>query len=96
MLHLIFQTTDLEAILNRIDDGDAVVFFGQMLLKGRKGAEFDQTLPVFASTRHLCVLNDDLKLFGIAEDELVEGIDIIDYETLVDLTIKHTQSLSWL
>jgi tRNA 2-thiouridine synthesizing protein B len=42
-----------------------------------------------------CALSDDLKIRGIAADELVKGIDIIDYAELVRLTVHHRLIQSW-
>lgn len=94
MLHLIFQLSE-SAVLDRIDTGDAAVFMGQSVLRTLKRSIWADVLTRAATNRYLCVLGDDLEMFGIGRDDLAEGVDVIDYAALVDLTVKHRLSQSW-
>ena len=40
-------------------------------------------------------MSDALAVRGILEVELIEGIQMIDYEALVTLTVKHSVIQSW-
>lgn len=96
MLHLIFQLSETgAAVLERIDAGDAAVFIGQSALRLLNRGYLADSLAGAAKTRYLCVLGDDLEALGIGCEELVEGVEVIDYAGLVDLTVKHRQSQSW-
>ena len=44
----------------------------------------------------LCVLADDLAARGISADALVKGIEVIDYDEFVALTVKHGVVQSWM
>ncbi|MGD7034176.1 DsrH/TusB family sulfur relay protein [Methylotuvimicrobium buryatense] len=95
MLHLIFQSSEVDAVLERIEAGDAVVFLGSSILRlvGRGGLA--KVLTQSAKSCYLCALSDDLSLFGIDRGDLIDGIRVIEYVEWVELAATHKQSLSW-
>lgn len=95
MLHLIFKPFEWDAVLNRVEAGDAVVFLGGSVTRLLKHGISSEILAQAAKNVYLCVLADDLVLFGIDPFDLVEGIEPIDYSGWVDLTVRHRQCLSW-
>ena len=95
MLHLIFQSPVDLAILERIDSGDDVVFLENAVLRILKNGCLSETLMHLLTQNRLCVLADDIEVRGIAADELVYGIDVIDYSELVRLTVKNPVIQSW-
>ena len=42
------------------------------------------------------VLGPDLNARGIAQDKLIDGIKVVDYDGFVDLVEKHGSSQAWL
>jgi tRNA 2-thiouridine synthesizing protein B len=95
MLHLIFQTPIDIAILERIDSGDDVVFLENSVLRILKKGSLNDTLAKLLNRNRLCVLVNEIEVRGIAADELVNGIEIIDYSELVRLTVKNPVIQSW-
>ncbi|MEF3073994.1 sulfurtransferase complex subunit TusB [Methylobacter sp. Wu1] len=95
MLHLIFQSPIEVAVLERIELGDAVVFLENAVLRLLKNGLLSEKLTQLLSTNRLCVLSEDVAVRGIAADELVEGIDIIDYAGLAELTVDNHVIQSW-
>jgi tRNA 2-thiouridine synthesizing protein B len=95
MLHLIFQSPIDIAILERIDSGDDVVFLENSVLRILQKGSLSETLMRLLEQNRLCVLADDIGVRGIAADELVNGIEIIDYSELVRLTVKNPVIQSW-
>jgi tRNA 2-thiouridine synthesizing protein B len=95
MLHLVFQSPIETAILERIEAGDVVVFLENAVLRVLRNGLLDEPLTQLLSTNRLCVLLEDVIVRGIAADELVEGIDIIDYAGLVELTVGNRVIQSW-
>lgn len=94
-MHLIFQSSEAGVVLERIDSGDAAVFLGGSLFRLlRQGAMADRVASA-VNTRYLCVLAGDLAMFGVEADDLVDGVEVIEYADWVELTIKHKQTLSW-
>jgi tRNA 2-thiouridine synthesizing protein B len=95
MLHLIFQSPIEMAILERIDSGDDVVFLENSVLRILQNGCLSGTLTQLLSRNRLYVLVDDIVVRGIVADELVNGIEVIDYSELVRLTVKNPVIQSW-
>jgi tRNA 2-thiouridine synthesizing protein B len=95
MLHLIFQSPIDIAILERIDSGDDVVFLENSVLRILKNGYLSDTLTQLLEQNSLYVLVDDIAVRGINADELVKGIEVIDYSELVGLTVKNPVIQSW-
>ena len=95
MLHLIFQSPIDSAILERIDSGDDVLFLENAVLRILKKGSLCPVLTQLLTQNRLYVLIDDIEVRGIATAELLEGIDVIDYSGMVDLTVKNPVIQSW-
>lgn len=95
MLHLIFQSPIETALLERIDSGDVVVFLENAVLRVLQNSSISDTLTRQLGSNRLCVLSDDIAIRGIASDELVKGIEVIDYAGLVELTVNNPIVQTW-
>ena len=95
MLHLIFQSPIDIAILERIDSGDDVVFLESSVLRILQKGSLSDILMQLLKQNRLYVLADDIEVRGIGADELVSGIEVIDYSELVRLTVKNPVIQSW-
>ena len=94
MLHLIFQSPIDTAILERIDSDDVVVFLENAVLRTLQHGDIGGFLAQKTSNR-FCVLSDDIAVRGIVPDELIKGVEVIDYAGLVELTINNPVIHSW-
>ena len=95
MLHLVFQSPIEIAILERIDSGDDVVFLENAVLRILKNGLLRDTLTQLLTGSRLYVLLDDIEVRGISTDELIKGIEVIDYAGLVALAVKNPVIQSW-
>ncbi len=95
MLHLVFQSPIEAAILERIDSGDVVVFLENAVLRVLQHSGISDRLTQQSVSNRLCVLADDIAVRGIASDDLVKGLEVIDYAALVELTVDHKIIQSW-
>jgi tRNA 2-thiouridine synthesizing protein B len=95
VLHLIFQSPIDRAILERIDSDDEVVFLENAVLRILQNGSLSDALTQLLKRNRLCVLADDIEVRGIVADELVYGVDVIDYSELVRLTVKNSVIQSW-
>jgi tRNA 2-thiouridine synthesizing protein B len=96
MLHLVFQPPVETAIWERIDSEDAVVFLENAVLKLLKGSHAENMLAQkIQRFRRCCVLSDDISVRGIGFNQLIEGIEVIDYAGLVELTVDNQVVQSW-
>ena len=95
MLHLIFQSPIDIAILERIDPGDDVMFLENSVLRILQKGSLNDILTQLLKRNRLCVLAEDIEVRGIIADELVSGIEVIEYSELVRLTVKNPVIQSW-
>lgn len=95
MLHLIFQSPIEAAIWERVDPGDIVVFLENAVLRILQNSTASSALIKRISSIRFCVLSDDIAVRGISPNELFEGIEIIDYAGLVELTVNNPTIQSW-
>ncbi len=95
MLHLISQSPIESAVLERVADGDELVFLDNAVLRLLQQGELNQTLIALLKNHRLYVLADTLTVRGISTEELVQGISVIDYPQLVALTVKHSVIQTW-
>jgi tRNA 2-thiouridine synthesizing protein B len=95
VLHLIFQSPIEAAILERIDTEDIVVFLENAVLRTIQNSVISDTLMQQMSCNRLFVLSDDIAVRGITPNELVKGVEVIDYAELVELTVNNPVIQSW-
>jgi tRNA 2-thiouridine synthesizing protein B len=95
VLHLIFQSSIETAVLNRIDPGDVVVLLENATLRALQNGDMNAALTQQLGNNRLCVLSDDIAMRGISPNELVKGIEVIDYAGLVELTVNNPVIQSW-
>ncbi|MEQ1530026.1 MAG: sulfurtransferase complex subunit TusB [Methylococcales bacterium] len=95
MLHLISQADLSAALIDRIDVGDVVIFLENAVLRTVANSASSLLIAGLLKHNQVYVMADQLIVRGIGTDELVTGIKVIDYEQLVDLTIKHAVIQSW-
>jgi tRNA 2-thiouridine synthesizing protein B len=95
VLHLIFQSPIETAILERIDTEDIVVFVENAVLRTIQNSVISDTLMQQMSCNRLFVLSDDIAVRGITPNELVKGVEVIDYAELVELTVNNPVIQSW-
>lgn len=95
MLHLILQSPIETAVLDRVETGDSVVFFENAVFRILRNGDLKQTLIQLQSNCRLFVLSDELTVRGIRSEELVSGIEIIDYAEFVELTVAHELIQTW-
>jgi len=96
MLHLIFQSSINNSLLQRIDSGDDVVFFENACYQLLKNAALNVELQQMLENRvYLHALAIELQTRGINDDELVLGVKLIDYPELLELTEKNKVIRTW-
>lgn len=95
MLHLVFQFSGDTPILERIDTGDGVVFLDNAVLRILQNGSLTNRLTLLLSNHRFYALTDDLAIRGITADELIQGIEVIDYPKLVALTVEHSLIQTW-
>lgn len=96
MLHLVSTIDSLDALSGRISPGDDIVLQGSSVSVTRLGHRKNPLLVGFID--HHCgvyAMSDMLKAFGIMPSQMLANIASIDYDDLVDLTVKHPVIHTW-
>jgi tRNA 2-thiouridine synthesizing protein B len=95
MLHLISASPIATAVLERIDSGSSVVFLENAVLWILRNGQLHGRLAGMLADHHLYALSADMRMRGINAAQIVQGIEVIDYEGLVELTVAHPLIQSW-
>jgi tRNA 2-thiouridine synthesizing protein B len=74
---------------------DVAVFLESGLLSLLQNGELAGWLASRPTKPHCYALAEDLRIMGITAEELMAGVEIIDYAGLVQLTLENPQILSW-
>jgi tRNA 2-thiouridine synthesizing protein B len=95
MLHLIFQSPVDNAMLDRMAPGDVAVFLDSAILSVLQQGKMAEAISHKLNTNRFYVLSEDMEARGILKDELVVGLEVIDYPGLVKLTVENPSIASW-
>ena len=99
MLHTVnkspFDRNSLDSCLNHAKDGSSVLLFEDGIYAVLKGSAASGKLEK-ASGISVYALGPDLKARGIGEDQIIEGVKVVDYGDFVDLVTRHDNVQSWL
>ena len=95
MLHVISQSPIETAVLDRIETGDSIIFLENAVLRILQNGDLKEALAQLQPHCRLFVLSDELTIRGIRSEELVNGIEVIDYIGFVDLTVAHELIKTW-
>lgn len=96
MLHILASAQLNQILVERIANGSAVLLQQSSvwaLLPGHQDHICVQTLV--NKSCQLYVLQDDLKLNGLADLSLLNGVQTIDYAGWVALTVEHEVIHTW-
>jgi len=99
MLHTVNKSPSerntLDSCLSHAKDGSSVLLFEDGIYAAVKGSAASGRLQK-ASGISVYALGPDLNARGISDDQLIEGVTVVDYEGFVDLVTKHDNVQSWL
>ncbi len=96
MLHLIFQSPISIALLQRIESHDDVIFLENAVFQLNKHGILTSELAKMLNNRiRFYVLELELETRGIKIDELVLGVEVINYPSFVELTETNKLIKSW-
>lgn len=95
MLHLIFLGTIDNKLVERIAPDDAVVLLDDAVFRSLRLGDCAALVAKFVQQGRCFVLQEHLLIRGIAAAEIIDGIEIIDYAGLVELTVEHSVIKTW-
>jgi len=99
MLHTVNKSPSerntLDSCLSHAKDGSSVLLFEDGIYAVVKGSTAADRLKE-TSGISVYALGPDLRARGISDDQLIEGVTVVDYGGFVDLVTGHENVQSWL
>lgn len=91
-----FERSSLTSCLDHVTQGDAIVLIEDAVVGARKGSAFAEALRLKLGSCGIYVLAPDLKARGIKDEDIAEGIALVDYGGFVDLAASKARVCAWL
>jgi tRNA 2-thiouridine synthesizing protein B len=91
-----FERGSMASCLIHVAEGDAILLIEDGVVGARKGTAFTKILQQRPAGCAIYVLGPDLAARGMMADDLVEGIEIVDYGGFVELAALNTRVCTWL
>ena len=100
MLHTVnkspFERGSLESCLRLAKKGSAILLMEDGVYGAIQGTTVADTMSGAAKDNSVYALGPDLKARGLTEDQLIDGIKVVDYEGFVDLVADNDSVIPWL
>jgi tRNA 2-thiouridine synthesizing protein B len=89
-----FEKSSMDSCLAYAKEGSCVLMYEDGIYGAIKGTAVAAKVAA-ASGVKFYVLGPDLKARGVAEDKIVDGIEIVDYAGFVNLTVENDKVQAW-
>lgn len=89
-----FEKSSMASCLGYAKEGHSVLMYEDGVYAAVKGTNVSDKLKA-ASGVKIYVLGPDLKSRGIAEDKLVEGVEVVGYDEFVNLAAENDKVQAW-
>lgn len=100
MLHIVnkspFERNTLESCIRLSSDGASLLLIEDGIYGAMNGSVKAQEIKDKTVNIKLYVLGPDLRARGMSEDQLIDGVSVVDYGGFVDLVTEHDKVQSWL
>ena len=100
MLHTVnkspFERNTLDSCISMAKSGSSILLIEDGVVAATKGTRVSDKLAAAMSNISFYVLGPDLNARGLTDDQVIDGIKIVDYEGFVDLTAECENIQAWL
>lgn len=100
MLHTVnkspFERNAVQSCLSHAVEGSAVLFIEDAVYAAMKGTTVAAQVSEAVGKCKVYVLGPDLAARGMSEENVIDGVSVVDYGGFVDLTVEHSAVQSWL
>lgn len=100
MLHIVnkspFERNSLDSCMRLAGEGSALLLIEDGVYGAVNGSARAKDIKNKMDGVKLYVLGPDLKARGMSEDQLIDGVSVVDYGGFVDLVTEHDKVQSWL
>ncbi len=91
-----FERSSLHSCLGHIAAGDAVLMIEDGVLGARKGSVAASMVQAALKNSKVYALAPDLAARGIKPQDVIDGIELVEYSGFVDLVTQHGRTVAWL
>ncbi|ADP69875.1 sulfur relay protein TusB/DsrH [Rhodomicrobium vannielii ATCC 17100] len=91
-----FERNALTSCTGHLLAGDAVLMIEDAVLGARKGSTALAAVQAALESGSVYALAPDCAARGIKPDDLIEGVQLVDYAGFVDLVTQHRRTVAWL
>ncbi|NCF28275.1 MAG: sulfurtransferase complex subunit TusB [Gammaproteobacteria bacterium] len=84
-----FEKNSLETCLRIAVEGSSVLLMEDGVYGAMNGTSLNGMLSDAGNRLQFYVLGPDLKARGLSEENVMEGIEVVDYDGFVDLVVGH-------
>ena len=95
MLHIISAAVDYEVLFARIAEGDAILFVAGGVLSLYKNSQSAKLIKPYCQQFHFYALETDILARGLALEDVLSEIRMVDYPGFVSLTLEHKVIKTW-
>jgi len=89
-----FEKSSMESCLAHAKQGSSVLMYEDGIYGAIKGTAAAEKISETSGVKFY-VLGPDLKARGIAEDKIIDGIEIVDYAGFVKLAAENDKVQAW-
>lgn len=95
MLHIVNRLPLERSLIDRTSPGDTLLLIESAVYSARRTDSAAEILEKALPRLRICVLGPDLEARGIDPEEMIDGIEIVDYGGFVRLTVENRVVHSW-
>ena len=100
MLHTVnkspFEKTSLDSCLRFAQEGSSILLIEDGVYAAMRGTKTEDKMVAAGNRHKIFVLGPDLEARGLAVENVIAGIETVDYGGFVDLAASHDNVQSWL
>ncbi len=91
-----FERVALDSCLGHALEGSGVLLIEDAIFAAMAGTNMEGKMKDAMQGRNFYVLGPDVQARGLSEDNVIDGIKVVDYEGFVDLVTEYDKVQSWL
>lgn len=91
-----FERNSLSSCLRLAMAESSILLFEDGVYAALQGTEFSETLQTALAKHSIYVLVPDLQARGMSLEQVIAGVQAVDYAGFVDLTTTHYPIQAWL
>lgn len=91
-----FEKNALKSCIGHLCSGDAVLMIEDGVFGARRGSTAAPMVQAALQSGKVYALGPDLAARGIKPQDVIDGIQLVDYGGFVDLVTQHARTAAWL